>query len=114
LETSRDSSLGRQVYAEYEHLWRDATPIDLSPQFPTTIADANNALVHPLTDSELEILRLICNNFSNQEIAERKVVTLATVKKHINNLYSKLEIEDSSRTNRRAKAIRRAKELGLW
>jgi LuxR family maltose regulon positive regulatory protein len=49
----------------------------------------------------------IGEGLSNEQIAERLVVGVSTVKKHINNLYAKLEV--ASRTQ----AIKRARELGL-
>lgn len=64
-------------------------------------------LVEPLTRRELEVLQWICEGLANQEIAERLVVTLNTVKKHASNVYGKLGV------NSRAQAIIRARELGL-
>jgi LuxR family maltose regulon positive regulatory protein len=64
-------------------------------------------LPEPLSERELDILRLIATGRSNQEIAEILVIALSTVKSHINNLYSKLG------TNRRTEAIAIARELGL-
>jgi LuxR family maltose regulon positive regulatory protein len=68
---------------------------------------ANEALPEPLTKRELEVLHLIRDGLSNQEIAERLVVTLHTVKKHSSNIYAKLGV--SSRTQ----AIARARQLKL-
>jgi LuxR family maltose regulon positive regulatory protein len=61
----------------------------------------------PLSERELEILRLIADGLSNYEIANRLIVTLETVKWHIKNIYRKLDV--SSRTQ----AITRARELRL-
>jgi LuxR family maltose regulon positive regulatory protein len=61
----------------------------------------------PLTPRELEIMRLICNGYSNPEIASKLVVTINTVKKHTSNIYSKLGV--SSRTQ----AIARVHDLDL-
>lgn len=60
-----------------------------------------------LTPRELEVLRLIDDGLSNQEIADRLVVALATVKKHINHLFEKLDARD------RTHAVLRARELGI-
>jgi LuxR family maltose regulon positive regulatory protein len=70
-------------------------------------APGHGMLPEPLSDRELDILRLIATGRSNQEIAEILVIALSTVKSHINNLYSKLG------TNRRTEAIAIARELGL-
>jgi ATP/maltotriose-dependent transcriptional regulator MalT len=64
-------------------------------------------LVEPLTPRELEVLELIAAGCSNQDIAERLVITVSAVKKHSTNIYSKLNV--SSRTQ----ALVRARRLGL-
>jgi LuxR family maltose regulon positive regulatory protein len=64
-------------------------------------------LPEPLSERELDILRLIASGRSNQEIAEMLVIAVSTVKTHINNLYGKLG------TNRRTEAIAVARKLGL-
>lgn len=47
-----------------------------------------------LTNRELEILMLIAQGKSNQEIADELFITLKTVKTHVSNILSKLEVED--------------------
>jgi LuxR family maltose regulon positive regulatory protein len=64
-------------------------------------------LVEPLSERELQVLRLIVTGLSNQQIAEELVLAVSTIKWHINNLYSKLGV--GSRTQ----AIARARELDL-
>jgi LuxR family maltose regulon positive regulatory protein len=64
-------------------------------------------LVETLSEREIEVLCLIANGLSNQEIADRLIVGLSTVKKHINNAYGKLQV------NSRTQALIRARELGL-
>jgi LuxR family maltose regulon positive regulatory protein len=65
-------------------------------------------LIEPLTERELELLKLIEAGFSNQEIAAKLVISLPTVKRHISNIYTKLGA--SSRTQ----AVARGKELNLF
>jgi LuxR family maltose regulon positive regulatory protein len=65
------------------------------------------SLVEPLTDRELEVLQLIGEGYSNQEIAEALVITLNTVKKHASGIYGKLGVHN------RTQAVVRAQELGL-
>jgi DNA-binding NarL/FixJ family response regulator len=60
-----------------------------------------------LTPREHEVLQLIAQGYSNQEIAERLYVSLNTVKTHVSNLLAKLESE------RRTQAVRKARALGL-
>lgn len=64
-------------------------------------------LVEPLSAREHEVLRLIADGHSNQAIAERLVVAVSTVKKHVNNLYGKLGVQS------RTQALARARELRL-
>lgn len=63
--------------------------------------------VEPLTDRELEVLALIAEGNSNQEIARRLVVSLATVKTHVNHVFAKLDAES------RVQVVARARALGL-
>jgi LuxR family maltose regulon positive regulatory protein len=60
-----------------------------------------------LTERELEVLYLLGEGASNQEIADRLVVTLSTVKKHLANIFDKLN------STNRTQVIIRARELGL-
>ena len=64
-------------------------------------------LIEPLSERELEVVSLLANGLSNQDIAEKLFVSVGTVKAHTSNIYRKLEV--SSRTQ----AIARAKDLGL-
>jgi LuxR family maltose regulon positive regulatory protein len=63
--------------------------------------------LHLLSDRELDVLRLIAAGKSNQEIARALVVATSTVKKHLDNIYSKLNVHS------RTQALARARELGL-
>ena len=60
-----------------------------------------------LSARELDTLKLIDKDLSNQEIADKLFISLNTVKTHLKNIYSKLEVDN------RAKAVAKAKELGL-
>jgi len=64
-------------------------------------------LVEPLSPRELEVLRLIGEGLSNQEIGARLFLALDTVKGHNRRIFEKLEVQ------RRTEAIARARELGL-
>lgn len=68
---------------------------------------ATGELLESLSDREMEVLRLIAANFSNQDIADTLVVSLNTVKTHVQRLYGKLSV------NSRLEAVERARELGL-
>jgi LuxR family maltose regulon positive regulatory protein len=64
-------------------------------------------LVEPLSERELDVLRLLATELSGPEIANRLMVSLNTLRTHTKNIFSKLGVN-----NRRA-AVRRAEELGL-
>ena len=64
-------------------------------------------MLDPLTPRELEVTRLICQGYSNAEIARQLVVAVSTVKKHTSHIYDKLGVRS------RAQAIARAHDLGL-
>jgi LuxR family maltose regulon positive regulatory protein len=60
-----------------------------------------------LSKRELELLELLAEGLSNRDIAERLFLSPHTVKTHVRNIYSKLDV--SSRTQ----AVARARVLGL-
>ncbi len=60
-----------------------------------------------LSGRELDTLKLIAEDLSNQEIADKLFISLNTVKTHVKNIYLKLEADN------RTKAIAKAKELGI-
>ncbi|ARD48568.1 DNA-binding response regulator [Sporosarcina sp. P37] len=57
-------------------------------------AGDTHALHEELTDRELEVLLLLAKGKSNQEIADELFIALKTVKTHVSNLLSKLEVQD--------------------
>lgn len=63
-------------------------------------------LIEPLSNRELEVLQLICAGCSNREIAGKLFISENTVKRHNNNIFSKMGV------NSRAQAITRAHQLG--
>jgi LuxR family maltose regulon positive regulatory protein len=64
-------------------------------------------LVEPITERELEVLKLMAAGRSNQEIADQLVVALGTVKAHTSSIYRKLDVRS------RTVAVVKAGELGL-
>jgi len=66
-----------------------------------------SGFAEPLSDRELEVLRLVVAGLSNREIAQSLVISLGTAKTHIHNIYGKLEVSN------RAQAIARAREIEL-
>jgi LuxR family maltose regulon positive regulatory protein len=64
-------------------------------------------LIEPLSERELQVLRLIAQGLSNREIGERLFLALSTVKGHSHIIFDKLQVHN------RTEAVARARELGL-
>jgi LuxR family transcriptional regulator, maltose regulon positive regulatory protein len=70
-------------------------------------ADVSHETFGILSDRELEILRLVATGISNAQIAGRLVISPGTAKKHVHNIFQKLNAKD------RLQAVNRARELKL-
>ncbi len=75
--------------------------------FATPVPPSSAQLFPDLTDREREVLALIAQGLSNQQIAERMFLSMKTVRNYISNIFSKLQVTD------RARAIVMAREAGL-
>ncbi len=93
-ESFLEPSIVNKIVAEFARL---------SPQRPSS----SQPLIEPLSERELEILRLLGQGASNKEIADHLVITVGTVKNHLTNIMAKLSVRD------RTQAALRAKELGI-
>ena len=93
-ETFLQPSVAAKVVAEFARLTRK--PLR-SP----------NSVIEPLSERELEILRLITQGASNREIAGKLFLAEGTVKNHVTNILGKLEVRD------RTQAALKAKESSL-
>src|SRR5437763_3862597 len=78
-----------------------ATSSTSSPSAPTPA----QPLLDPLTERELEVLRLIAAGLSNRDIAARLVLALSTVKSYVNTIYGKLQVESRTQAAGRARAL---------
>lgn len=67
----------------------------------------SQTLLEPLSERELEVLKLVAQGLSNHEISQRLFLALDTVKGHNRRIYGKLQVQ------RRTEAVARARELGL-
>lgn len=74
---------------------------------PLRKESANQKLIEPLTIRELEVLGLIVEGLSNQEISNRLFLALSTVKGYNQTIYEKLDVR------RRTEAVAKAGVLGL-
>jgi DNA-binding NarL/FixJ family response regulator len=68
-------------------------------------AAANKSLPEPLSPRELEVLTLLVDGLSNQQIADKLIISLATAKTHVRNILNKLAVDD--RTQAAVHAMRR-------
>ena len=64
-------------------------------------------LLEPLSEREIQVLRLIADGLSNREIADRLTIAVGTAKRHASNIYAKLDVHS------RVQAVARAQELCL-
>ena len=69
--------------------------------------DGNVSLIEPLTDREMDVLRLLAKRLTNKEIGLRLHISPLTVKRHTINIYQKLGVND------RREAVTKARALGL-
>jgi DNA-binding NarL/FixJ family response regulator len=97
-ESFLQPSVAARVVAEFSRL---------SGQVAAAGIGSKPALVEPLSERELEILRLVARGASNKEIAGDLFISEGTVKNHLTNILGKLGVRD------RTQAALKAKELGL-
>lgn len=64
-------------------------------------------LIEPLSEREMEVLRLLSTGLSNPEIAQALFIATSTVRSHLKSIYGKLNV------HKRWDAVHRAEELGL-
>ena len=84
----------RELQASFENYVGSSHPI-------------NQTLVEPLSERELEVLRMLRSELSGPEISQHLMISLNTLRTHTKNIYNKLGV------NNRRSAVRRADELDL-
>ncbi len=94
-----------RLLAAFGDLTEDEGPAKKLISFVTR--SGPSSLVEPLSQRELEILKLIAQGLSNREINKRLFLALDTVKGHNRRIFDKLQVQS------RTEAIARARELGL-
>jgi len=90
-----------------KHLHRVIQAFQPATAQADSTARAVLGLIEPLTDRELEVLRLLAAGRRNRDIAAELVVTLETVKKHTSHIFDKLGVAN------RTEAVAHARRLGL-
>ena len=78
-------------------------PLQPSGLAPLGASPSNSQL---LSQRELEVLHLIASGASNREIADQLVVAVSTVKRHINNIFGKLDVHSRTQLLARARELR--------
>ncbi len=74
---------------------------------PSDIRNPKSKIPDPLSDRELEVLRLAAEGLSNREIAGKLCLAESTVKSHLNTIFRKLDAKN------RTQAVAQARQLGL-
>jgi LuxR family maltose regulon positive regulatory protein len=85
-----------------------AFPQPVATPSKSKIKNQKSKIVEPLSERELEVLKLLRSELSGPEIAQQMIVSLNTLRTHTKNIYNKLGVN-----NRRA-AVHRAEELDLF
>ena len=70
--------------------------LTLSPEVSEALSDTNDFQMYPaedLTERERDVLKLLIDGRSNNEIADRLIISPSTVKYHIGNIYTKLGVD---------------------
>ena len=106
-------------------LLRRAASLGVAPEYVSKLLDALDAeapmhrgpigpaspvaqpLEEPLSEREREVLRLVAAGLSNRDIAQELILATGTVKKHINNIFTKLNVHS------RTQAVSQAREFNL-
>ena len=101
-------ALSKEIALDYVQKLLAAFPVEEPEQLSRTLIQTQDSeWIEPLSDRELEVLQLIAEGLSRQEIAAKLVLSLNTVKTHARNIYSKLGV------NNQIQAVRKAKDFGL-
>jgi LuxR family maltose regulon positive regulatory protein len=102
---------GDEPSAEHAARVLAAFPDASSPLPPlsssTASVEANPQLIEPLTPRETEVLHLIAQGLTNQEVADQLFISYETVKAHARNIYGKLDVHS------RTEAVAQARQLGV-
>ena len=80
---------------------------DAMPDAPIAISEVGDAILEPLSRRELEVIRLAAAGLTNRQIADQLVISVRTVKKHVENIHMKLGAQN------RTQAVAIARRAGL-
>jgi LuxR family maltose regulon positive regulatory protein len=101
-------ALHRGIKPEYVSWLLKAFPTEVPEQVAISLTqDSQSGLLEPLSERELDVLRLIAEGLTNSEIATRLVLSIHTIKTHTRNIYGKLDAHN------RTEAVAKARALGV-
>jgi LuxR family maltose regulon positive regulatory protein len=72
---------------------------------PSQRRESGSELIEPLSEREIEVLQLIAEGLTNQEISSQLYLSLNTVKAHTRNIYGKLGVNNRTQAGARARAL---------
>lgn len=110
METLLHKAVTKKIMPDYTSRLLSAFEAErkgLEEETPLSAFPASSSLIEPLSQRELDILRLFKTELSGPEIAQELVIALSTVRTHTKSIYSKLNV------NSRRAAVKRAIELGM-
>ncbi|KKE79579.1 response regulator transcription factor [Oceanobacillus caeni] len=93
LKTSKADEIAKAIRATYEG--QSILEPEVTGKIMTKMRNKTKTeLFHQLTDREMEVLLLMAEGKSNQDIANELFISLKTVKVHVSNILGKLEVQD--------------------
>lgn len=99
-------ALARGIAPRYVQRLLAAFPVvEPEPADRSVRRPSESGLIEPLSEREIEILQLIADGLTNQEIAVRLYLSLNTVKVHARNIYGKLGVTNRTQASSRARAL---------
>ena len=100
-------ALDRGMALEYTSRLLAAFPVVEPEKTPPSAQAPEAPLIEPLSEREIEVLQLIAEGLTNQEIAARLFLSQHTIKAHTRNIYGKLDVHS------RTEAVARGRALGI-
>jgi LuxR family maltose regulon positive regulatory protein len=101
------SSICMLLAASGSYISAVSEQVSSSGIYKSNVQSTMHQMVEPLSDREMEVLRLLGAGFSNQEIARELVLARGTIKVHISHIYQKLNVRS------RTQAVAKAQTLGI-